>query len=103
MAVNLAMALHELATNAAKYGALSTRGGHVDLSWTVTHSEPVLHMKWRETDGPSVKQPEREGFGTRMIRRVLASELGGNVSLDFKPDGLECTITAPLGGPAASN
>ena len=103
MAVNLAMALHELATNAAKYGALSTRGGHVDLSWTVTHSEPVLHMKWQETDGPSVEQPEREGFGTRMIRRVLASELGGKVSLDFKPEGLECTLTAPLGDLATSN
>jgi PAS domain S-box-containing protein len=96
IAVNLAMALHELATNAAKYGALSSRSGRVDVSWTVTHSEPVLHINWRESDGPAVKQPEREGFGTRMIQRVLASELGGNVKLDFNPAGLECSIEAPL-------
>jgi len=96
IAVNLAMALHELATNAAKYGALSKRGGHVDLSWTVTHSEPVLHIHWRESGGPDVEKPEREGFGTRMIRRVLASELGGKVTLEFNPDGLECAIEAPL-------
>lgn len=95
-AVNLAMALHELATNAAKYGALSRPGGRVDLSWTVTHSEPVLHINWREHGGPAVRQPEREGFGTRMIRRVLASELGGKVALDFHADGLECEIEAPL-------
>jgi PAS domain S-box-containing protein len=101
MAVNLAMALHELATNAAKYGALSKRGGHVDLSWTVTHSEPVLHIKWRESGGPPVSEPERKGFGTRMMQRVLASELGGKVKLDFKRDGLECAIDAPLDPVAA--
>ena len=95
-AVNLAMALHELATNAAKYGALSRRGGQVDLSWSVTHSEPVLHIQWRETGGPVVRRPEREGFGTKMIRRVLASELRGRVKLDFNPEGLVCAIDAPL-------
>jgi PAS domain S-box-containing protein len=95
-AVNLAMALHELATNAAKYGALSQRGGQVDLSWSVTHSEPVLHIHWRESGGPAVHKPEREGFGTKMIRRVLASELHGHVELDFKPEGLVCAIDAPL-------
>lgn len=96
MAVNLAMALHELATNAAKYGALSRPAGRVDLSWSVTHSEPVLHVRWRERGGPSVNEPAAEGFGTRMIRRVLASELGGKVTLSFDPDGLECSIEAPL-------
>ena len=100
MAVNLAMALHELATNAAKYGALSRPDGRVDLSWSVTHSEPVLHIRWRESGGPEVRQPEREGFGTRMIRRVLASELGGEVRLDFNADGLDCAIDAPLNGKA---
>jgi len=100
MAVNLAMALHELATNAAKYGALSRPDGRVHLSWSVTHSEPVLHIRWRESGGPAVRQPEREGFGTRMIRRVLASELGGEVQLDFNADGLDCAIDAPLGAGA---
>jgi PAS domain S-box-containing protein len=98
VAVNLAMALHELATNAAKYGALSKGRGEVELAWTVTHSKPVLHIHWRERGGPQVSPPEREGFGTRMIRRVLASELGGKVRLDFNRAGLECAIDAPLGG-----
>jgi two-component sensor histidine kinase len=96
IAVNLAMALHELATNAAKYGALSSRSGRVDVSWTVTHSEPMLHISWRESGGPEVRKPEREGFGTRMLQRVLASELGGKVKLEFNPAGLECSIEAPL-------
>jgi len=56
----------------------------------------VLHINWREHGGPAVRQPEREGFGTRMIRRVLASELGGKVTLDFHADGLECEIEEPL-------
>jgi PAS domain S-box-containing protein len=98
-AVNLAMALHELATNAVKYGALSSRDGTVDLAWTVTHSEPMLHIDWRESGGPRVAEPQHQGFGTRMIRRVLASELGGKVSLEFRPDGLECAIEAPLPSP----
>jgi two-component sensor histidine kinase len=68
----------------------------VDLSWEVTHSEPVLHIRWRESGGPEVRQPDEEGFGTRMIRRVLASELGGKVKLEFNAGGLECSIDAPL-------
>ena len=68
----------------------------MDLSWTVTHSDPVLHLKWRESGGPPVSEPERKGFGTRMMQRVLASDLGGKVKLDFKRDGLECAIVAPL-------
>jgi PAS domain S-box-containing protein len=97
LAVNVAMALHELATNAVKYGALSNDRGHVELQWSVArHSEPRLHLRWREQGGPRVKEPSEAGFGTRMLQRILASELSGNVSLRFDPDGLDCAIEAPV-------
>lgn len=94
LAVNLAMAFHELATNAVKYGALSVPGGRVDLAWTLDGGR--LNITWRESGGPPVAVPEGEGFGSRMIRRALASESGGEVSLDFRPGGLLCRIDAPL-------
>jgi PAS domain S-box-containing protein len=94
LAVNLAIALHELATNAVKYGALSVPGGRVDLSWE--QSDGRLALEWRESGGPQVAEPKREGFGTRMIRRALASELRGPVTLEFLPEGLVCRIDAPL-------
>jgi PAS domain S-box-containing protein len=94
LAVNLAVALHELATNAIKYGALSVPAGRVDLAWERRGDR--LHLSWRESGGPPVAPPKREGFGTRMIRRALASELRGPVTLEFRPEGLLCAIDAPL-------
>ncbi|MBV9930674.1 MAG: PAS domain S-box protein [Alphaproteobacteria bacterium] len=94
LAVNLAIALHELATNAVKYGALSVPGGRVEFTWQ--QAEGRLLLTWRESGGPPVAEPEREGFGTRMIRRALASELRGPVTLEFRPEGLFCRIDAPL-------
>jgi PAS domain S-box-containing protein len=100
LAVNIAMALHELATNAVKYGALSRPKGRVELSWSLERdSEPRLRLRWRESGGPAVGNPEREGFGTRMLKRLLASELNGKVTLDFRPEGLECIIDAPVREP----
>ncbi len=97
MSVSLSMALHELATNAVKYGALSTANGHVELSWEVqTHSDPRLHIHWREVGGPAVRSDSAQGFGTRMIRRVISNNLEGKVDLRFEPGGVECTIQAPL-------
>jgi PAS domain S-box-containing protein len=97
LAVSIAMALHELATNAIKYGALSTPRGEVDLHWSVSrHSEPRLQIRWTEKGGPTVKTPASQGFGTRMLKRILASELSGWVRLDFDPAGLCCTIEAPV-------
>lgn len=94
-AVTMAMALHELFTNALKYGSLSTEAGHVELRWSVTsEGAPKLHLMWREVDGPAVKTPERRGFGTRMLARALAGELKARVHLDFAPTGLLCTIDA---------
>jgi PAS domain S-box-containing protein len=98
MAVNVAMALHELATNATKYGALSRASGGVDLSWSVArHSAPRLRIEWREHGGPPVVEPAHEGFGTRMLKRLLANELDGAVTLAFNPGGVECVIDAPVG------
>jgi PAS domain S-box-containing protein len=94
-AVSLAMALHELCTNAMKYGALSVPGGEVRLGWTV--SEGRLALVWEENGGPAVTPPKRRGFGTRMIERALAGDASGRATLDFRPEGLICRIEAALG------
>lgn len=93
-AVSLALAVHELATNAAKYGALSNNAGHIAVRWT--DDDETLRLVWSETGGPPVTPPERRGFGTRMIQRTLAAEFGGTVELDFAPTGVTCTVTAPV-------
>jgi two-component sensor histidine kinase len=96
-AVSLALALHELATNAAKYGALSNEDGRVSVCWTTEGDR--LRLNWREEGGPPVVAPDRRGFGTRMIERTLSAEFGGSVELEFRPEGVTCTVEAPL--PAA--
>jgi two-component sensor histidine kinase len=92
--VTLTLALHELATNAAKYGALSTDGGTVDLHWTMT--DDVLTLVWREQGGPRVTTPAKVGFGTRLLERAVARDLGGTVAINFEAEGVVCTISAPL-------
>lgn len=94
-AVTLSMVLHELATNAVKYGSLSTADGRLTVSWTEEGEQFVL--VWREQGGPAVSAPTAQGFGTRFITGSVASELGGRISLDFDPSGLNCRIDAPLG------
>lgn len=97
-AVSLAMALHELCTNAVKYGALSNDQGAIGISWGTDGEadEPRFWLEWREQDGPPVTPPSRRGFGTRMIERVLAAELSGTAEMRFEPDGLTCRIDAPF-------
>jgi two-component sensor histidine kinase len=97
-AVSVAMAIHELSTNAIKYGALSNDSGSVSVSWQILGNGPErrLYLEWNEQGGPPVKPPERRGFGSRMIERGLSSELRGKVVLEFRPGGLVCTIDAPL-------
>jgi PAS domain S-box-containing protein len=97
-AVSLAMALHELCTNAVKYGALSVEGGDVTVSWTLAEDEGGrrLTLWWQEAGGPPVNPPARRGFGSRMIERALASELGGTAKLEFLPGGVRCTVEALL-------
>ncbi|MBX9815881.1 MAG: sensor histidine kinase, partial [Sphingomonas sp.] len=96
-AVTIAMALHELCTNAAKYGALSNESGRVRLSWTLAgRSGPRLQLRWEERGGPTVARPSRRGFGSRMIEQALAAELQGEVRMAFLPSGLVCEIDAPI-------
>jgi PAS domain S-box-containing protein len=97
-AVSLAMAFHELATNAVKYGAWSKDSGTVVVKWQVRDTEggPRLHLLWREEGGPPVLMPSRNGFGSRMVERALAGELDGSVRLVFDRAGLRCEIDAPL-------
>ncbi|MBM6579172.1 PAS domain S-box protein [Microvirga sp. BT689] len=96
-ALAIAMAIHELATNAAKYGALSVPSGCVFITWTVTSgSVPHLELRWQERDGPPVALPTRRGFGTRLIERSLATDVGGEVRLIYDPAGVVCVMNAPL-------
>jgi PAS domain S-box-containing protein len=97
-AITLALAFHELATNAVKHGALSEPGGHIDIAWQIQPGdpEPRLRLMWKERGGPLVETPSRRGFGTRMIERGLAAELGGTVEIRFEEAGLICLVDAPL-------
>ena len=91
------MILHELSTNAAKYGALSVETGRVRVSWSIVYGEsPKLLLDWEEIGGPSVIPPDRKGFGTRLIEGLLTGELGGSVHSDYDPSGLRCHIEASL-------
>ncbi len=99
VALALAMALQELATNAVKYGALSDEAGEVDVSWQVERRRdaPHLLLRWEERGGPPVAAPSRRGFGTRLVERSLAQgHLGGEAKIEFAPAGVVCTIDAPL-------
>jgi len=93
-AVALGMGIHELATNAAKYGALSTPAGHVAVSWTIDQN--LLRLTWVESGGPSVTPPARRGFGARLLERGLAAELSGGVELTYDAAGLVCQMALPL-------
>ncbi|MEE1611243.1 sensor histidine kinase [Microvirga sp. CF3016] len=98
MALSLSMALHELCTNAVKYGALSVPGGRVRIAWAVpeTATGQRLALHWEERGGPPVVAPVRQGFGTRLIQDGLARELNGEVRLTYGPDGVSCAIDVPL-------
>lgn len=91
----LAMAVHELATNALKYGSLSAPSGTVTFRWTVTPCDggDEVVFTWKEEGGPPPQKPERDGYGHRMIRSVAARETDGRVSIDFPPEGLVCAIS----------
>jgi PAS domain S-box-containing protein len=91
----LGMALHELATNAAKYGALSRPAGHLDIHWSLGASDGALRLVWAETGVNCNGAPSRNGFGSTIIDRVLPAETGGRVDRDFTPAGLVCTVEIP--------
>lgn len=99
-ALALALMIHELATNAAKFGALSAAAGHVGVTWEIEAlaDGPQLRLSWAESGGPSVVPPSRKGFGTRLIERAFAGTVAGAVALDYRETGLHCILTAPLAG-----
>ena len=98
LAVPVGMALHELATNAAKHGALSVPTGRVEVTWELRTVEGVrkIHLEWRERGGPPVQASEREGFGSTLLRKVLPMQVNAEVDVQFDPEGLRCWIEAPL-------
>jgi two-component sensor histidine kinase len=93
-ATTLVMVLHELATNAAKHGALSTAAGRVALDWRCDGG--AVELRWAESAGPPVQVPARRGFGSTLIEQGIASGLGGETQFDFAPAGLVCTMRLPL-------
>jgi len=95
----VAMALHELVTNAVKYGALSSPNGHVSVNWDRHQGDggtPHVEIEWRETGGPAVGQPSKLGYGTSLIRELIPHELGGTVDLAFASGGVCCKIDVPI-------
>jgi two-component sensor histidine kinase len=93
----LTMAFHELATNAAKYGAFAVSSGSLEVIWEASRrSGTQLVIEWRETGVPPVAIPAQHGFGTRLIRSVVEHQLHGSVSLAWEPNGLRCLILLPL-------
>lgn len=102
-AVSMALVLHELTTNAVKYGALSTPGGRIEVSWNLHYDEAGarhLTLLWAESGGPPVAAPVRTGFGTRLIARSFGENGGGQARVDYAPAGVRCSVDLPLITPA---
>jgi PAS domain S-box-containing protein len=97
MAVGLSMALHELSTNAVKYGSLSTESGKLAINWDVIDGR--LLLTWTESDGPRVQPATRSGFGSTMLRRVLPQQINGRVDIRLEENGVICTIEAEIERP----
>jgi two-component sensor histidine kinase len=94
-ALSLGLAIHELATNAAKYGALSNGEGCIYIDWRLISSE-VVEVQWRESGGPPVQQPAKRGFGRDLLEKIVAHELQSKVDLRFDARGVECTLQVPV-------
>ncbi|MGZ3257059.1 MAG: CHASE domain-containing protein [Croceibacterium sp.] len=99
-ALSLGLAIHELATNAAKYGALTRAGGEVSIQWDLIAPRRV-RLEWKERGGPPVKATRGRGFGTDLIEKIVANELDSPVQLDFDPEGVTCVLTIPVRQPTA--
>jgi PAS domain S-box-containing protein len=105
LAVSIGMAIHELTTNAAKYGALSVYGGRVDVTWTIVidAARRSLNIDWVESGGPQVDKPKRQGFGSRLLEIVLPGQIQAKTTIDYLPDGVRvhCTVPMPAETPGA--
>jgi len=98
-ALSLGLAIHELATNASKYGALSVAGGRVEIVWKMI-TDRLARVEWSESGGPAVMEARRRGFGTELIEKIVAHELKNPVDLRFEPAGVRCTLIVPVRAPA---
>ena len=101
-AETLVLAIHELATNALKYGALSVNAGRVTITWNVAQDgqgRRYMNLLWEEAGGPAVRKPERAGFGTRLIAKTFGRESGGQAQLEYRRAGLRCVLELPLSTP----
>jgi PAS domain S-box-containing protein len=98
LAAPFGLAVHELATNAAKYGALTVPSGRIEVRWSVMISggQERLALDWREHGGPEVRTPVRRGFGAKVLERTLGRKAGASVRIDYNPSGLHCAIELPL-------
>jgi chemotaxis family two-component system sensor kinase Cph1 len=95
-ALFLALVIHELTTNAAKYGALSAAGGRIEIAWTIAGNRPSrLELTWTEQGGPKIEVLPRSGFGTELIERGIRFELQGEAKLEVVGGGLRCRIVIP--------
>jgi two-component sensor histidine kinase len=99
VATTIGMIIHELSTNAAKYGALSLSDGRIAIDWTVAGApaEPAVALTWRESGGPQVQRQSHKGFGSTLIERLIVKQFRGTTTFDFAPDGLvfRATFTVP--------
>ena len=96
-ALALSITIHELATNATKYGAFSTSTGTVSVSWSISDADPhAFTLSWSENGGPHVETPSRKGFGSRMIERMLAADFNGKVDIHYHPAGIRCHLQGTI-------
>jgi two-component sensor histidine kinase len=91
------MAFHELATNAAKYGALSSAAGRVEVDWRIDRENTLLTITWRELGGPLIEADPTPGFGSRLLRQIITRELAGQLDLRFEREGVRCIMAMPMG------
>lgn len=97
--MSLSLALHELESNAIKYGALSVEGGTVRIEWSITAGEPSwLRFEWREEGGPPVSSPDRKGFGTKLLASAIGRRLSGSADLDYRSEGFRWLLRASTDG-----
>ena len=94
-ALSLGLLIHELVTNAAKYGALSTAAGTLSLTWSITDGQQIL-FDWRERGGPAPAQDRKRGFGSDLIEKVISRELRSDIKLEFPASGVHCTFAVPI-------
>ena len=96
IALSLGLAIHELVTNAAKYGAFSVPGGVISIDWIVNSAGNSAQLRWQESGGPHVEKPTVRGFGSDLVEKLMARELNSDVRIQFNPEGVSCTLNVPI-------